>query len=154
MNSMFSSSGEHKYYIRQVPLQLLGIVLFDPTVCSWLLEELQGYQPLQQMLFLKQVINILIGDFSSNRSAKFQASNLYTHLEIIIQQVNWYEKGTCGYLIPCLPMRWNSQAIDNSNSLYSGNFSKRIFCDLIWWWNECLDSHVDSSSTCLLAELI
>lgn len=56
---MFISLGERKYYIRQVPLQLLGIVLFDQTVCSWLFEELQGYLRLQQMLFLKEVINVL-----------------------------------------------------------------------------------------------
>lgn len=56
---MLISLGGHKGYVRQVPLQLLGIVLFDQTVCSWLCEELQGHLRLQQMLFLKEVIHDL-----------------------------------------------------------------------------------------------
>lgn len=51
---MFTSVGERKPYIRQVPLQLLGIVLFDQTAYSWLFEGLQGCQQLRQMPFLQQ----------------------------------------------------------------------------------------------------
>ena len=55
MNVIFTSLGEHKHSIRQVPLQLLGIELFDQIACSWLFEGLQGCRQLQQMLFLQQV---------------------------------------------------------------------------------------------------
>ena len=55
MNAIFTSLGEHKHSIRQVPLQLLGIEMVDQTACSWLFEGLQGCRQLQQMLFLQQV---------------------------------------------------------------------------------------------------
>ena len=55
MNAIFTSLGEHKHSKREVPLQLLGIELFDQTACSWLFEGLQGCLQLQQMLFLQQV---------------------------------------------------------------------------------------------------
>lgn len=138
MNAIFTSWGEHKHSIRQVPLQLLGIELFDQIACSWLFEELQGCRQLQQMLFLQQETawEMLTRVLQYPES---QASNRYSLLEIITQQVNWLRKGTCSCLIPCLHLMWNPPATDTSllrqQLTTVGNFPKKVlWMNLVMWW--------------------
>ena len=68
-----------------------------------------------------------------------QASNRYSLLEIITQQVNWLRKGNCSCLNPCLHLMWNPQATDISllrqQLTTVENFPKKVlWLNLVMWW--------------------